>query len=214
MTDLTLYIGDKNLSSWSLRPWLVLTQAGIAFTEKSIVLDQPTSRTDILAKSPSGLVPCLVHGETVVWDSLAIAEYLAETFPEKQLWPAENAARARARSISAEMHSGFAELRKVWPMNFTRSAMRHLQPPGVKKDVERISEIWSNARKRFGAGGPFLFGRFSIADAMYAPVASRFATYGPVSLPAEADAYLKMILALPAMKAWGDGAAAELARRS
>lgn len=214
MTELTLYVGDKNLSSWPLRPWLVLTQAGIPFTEKSIRLDQPTSKSEILAKSPSGLVPCLVDGEIVVWDSLAIMEYLAETFPEKALWPADRAARARARSVSAEMHSGFGELRKTWPMNFTRTGMRHPCPPGVRKDIDRIAEIWTDARKEFGAGGPFLFGRFSIADGMYAPVASRIATYGPLSLPAEAEAYQKMMVALASMKEWGDGASAELAQRS
>ena len=212
MTGITLYIGDKTLSSWSLRPWLALKQAGIPYTEQSIGLDRPTSKNEILAKSPSGLVPCLVHGEIVVWDSLAILEYVAETFPEKSLWPAEKAARARARSISAEMHSGFGELRKVWPMNFTRTGLRHLCPPGVRKDVERIAEIWTDARTRFGAGGPFLFGRFSVADAMFAPVASRFATYGPVSLPPDAADYQKTMLELDAMKEWGDGAAAEQSR--
>jgi glutathione S-transferase len=205
----TLYIGDKNLSSWSLRAWFLLKQAEIPFEEKLIPLDRPSTNATIKEKSPSGLVPCLVHDGLVVWDSLAIAEYVAETFPEKKLWPDDRAARARARSVSAEMHSGFAELRKVWPMNFSRVGMRHLQPASVKKDIERIAAIWTDCRKTFGEGGPFLFGRFSIADAMYAPVVSRFMTYGPVDLPEQAAAYRDMMFALPAMREWGEGAAKE-----
>lgn len=209
MTNLTLYIGDKNLSSWSLRPWLLMKEAGIPFTEKLIRLDKPDSKGSILERSPSGLVPCLVDGDVTIWDSLAIAEYLAERFPDKALWPTERAARARARSISAEMHSGFAELRKVWPMNFSRVGMRHLRPPGVTRDIERIVAIWTEARAGFGAGGRFLFGGFSIADAMYAPVVSRFMTYGPLDLPADASAYCDAVFALPAMREWGVGAAKE-----
>ncbi|MEX0645145.1 MAG: glutathione S-transferase family protein [Parvularculaceae bacterium] len=210
MSELTLYIGDKNLSSWSLRPWLLLTQSGIPFTEICIRLDRPTSKGDILAKSPSGLVPSLTHNGLTIWDSLAICEYLAETFPERKMWPAETAARARARSISAEMHSGFADLRKNWPMKFAIVGLRQACPPEVKKNIDRIDSIWSECRKTFGADGPFLFGKFSIADAMYAPVASRFETYGPVSLSAEGAAYQKMLIGLPAMKAWGEGASAEI----
>lgn len=212
MSDLTLYIGDKNLSSWSLRPWLILKQAGIAFTEKTIRLGQPSTRADILGKSPNGLVPCLVDGPVTVWDSLAIAEYLAETFPEKQLWPADKAARAEARAISAEMHSGFSNLRTVWPMVFSREGMRHHQPDAVRKDIARIAEIWTGARTRHGDGGPFLFGAFSIADAMYAPVVSRFVTYGPVELPPAAAKWRDMLFALPAMQEWGAGAKAEAAK--
>lgn len=210
MTDLALCIGDKNLSSWSLRPWLLMKQAGIPFTEKLIRLDRPETTKEILKYSPSGKVPCLIDGDIAVWDSLAIAEYLAERFPEKQLWPAVVAARARARSVSAEMHSGFGELRKVWPMNFSRVGTRLLPPTGVASDVERISTIWSEARAAFGAGGPFLFGRFSIADAMYAPVVSRFMTYGPLDLPAAAAAYCEAVFSLPAMQEWGAGAAREV----
>lgn len=212
MGDLTLYIGDKNLSSWSLRPWLVLKQAGIPFTEELIRLGQPSTRTDILERSPTGLVPCLVDGAIKIWDSLAISEYLAETFPEKQLWPKDRAARAEARAASAEMHSGFSNLRMVWPMFFTREGMRHLQPDAVRKDIARIAEIWTRARERHGAAGPFLFGTFSIADAMYAPVVSRFVTYGPVDLPKAAADWRDMMFALPAMKEWGDGARSEVAR--
>ncbi|MEE2690820.1 MAG: glutathione S-transferase family protein [Pseudomonadota bacterium] len=210
MSALTLYIGDKNLSSWSLRPWLILKQAGIPFTEKMIRLGQPTTRSDILDKSPNGLVPCLVDGDVTVWDSLAIAEYLAEMFPEKNLWPQGKAARAEARAVSAEMHSGFASLRTVWPMVFSREGMRHIQPDAVRKDVARIVEIWSNAREKFGSQGPFLFGAFSIADAMYAPVVSRFVTYGPIDLPKPAAEWRDMMFALPAMKEWGAAAKAEV----
>lgn len=210
MTDLALCIGDKNLSSWSLRPWLLMKLAGIPFTEKLIRLDQPDTTKEILKYSPTGKVPCLIDGDIAVWDSLAIAEYLAERFPEKQMWPAAAAARARARSVSAEMHSSFGELRKTWPMNFSRIGLRRPQPAGVASDIERISEIWTETRATFGAGGPFLFGRFSIADAMYAPVVSRFMTYGPLDLPAAAAAYCEAVFSLPAMQEWGAGAAREV----
>lgn len=211
MSNLTLIIGDKNLSSWSLRPWLMLKQAGVAFAERTIRLDQPSTRKEVTAVSPSGLVPCLDHDGLLIWDSLAIGEYLAETFPDKKLWPEERPARARARSVAAEMHSGFAELRKVWPMNFTRIGMAHLCPVGVKRDIDRIAAIWTECRQEFGAGGPFLFGGFSIADAMYAPVISRFMTYGPVTLPGPAADYMAMMFALPAMREWGEGAAEQIA---
>lgn len=212
MNDLTLYIGDKDLSSWSLRPWLAMKQTGIPFTEKMFKLNQPTTNAVISTASPSGLVPCLVAGGFTIWDSLAILEYLAETFPDRKLWPAEKNARARARSVSAEMHSGFADLRKNWPMKFTNIALGQKPIPEVKKNIDRIAAIWTGCRKEFGTGGPFLFGAFSIADAMYAPVVSRFTTYGPVDLPKEAAAYRDMMFALPSMKAWGEGAAAEIAR--
>lgn len=214
MPDLTLYIGDKNLSSWSLRPWLLMKQTGIPFAEKIIRLDRPETKASILERSPSGLVPCLVDGDLMIWDSLAIAEYLAETFPQKNLWPADPTARARARSISAEMHSGFTELRRNWPLKFSSINLGHEPPAGVARDIERIAAIWSETRRDFGAGGRFLFGAFSIADAMYAPVVSRFMTYGPVELPAEAAAYMETIAALPALKEWGAGAAKEVAARS
>lgn len=210
MSDLTLCIGDKNLSSWSLRPWLLMKLAGIPFTEKLIRLDQPDTTKEILKYSPTGKVPCLIDGEIAVWDSLAIAEYLAERFPDKQMWPAAVAARARARSISAEMHSSFGELRKTWPMKFSQIGLRHPQPAAVAGDIKRISTIWTETRAAFGAGGPFLFGRFSIADAMYAPVVSRFMTYGPVDLPRAAAAYCETIFSLPAMQEWGVGAAREV----
>lgn len=210
MTEFVLHIGNKNLSSWSLRAWLVMKQADIPFREHLIRLDEPESRANLGASSPSGLVPCLEHGDVVVWDSLAIAEYLNDLFPEKGLWPADRAARAHARAVSAEMHSGFAQLRTVWPMVFAREGMRHIAPTGVKHDIERIVAIWTECRSRFGADGPFLFGAFSIADAMYAPVVSRFSTYGPLDLPDAARAYMDSIKELPAMREWGDGARAEI----
>ncbi|MAW80866.1 MAG: glutathione S-transferase [Parvularcula sp.] len=211
MSDLVLGIGDKNLSSWSLRPWLLLTEAGIPFTEENIRLDRPETREVLREKSPSGLVPYLIHGDVNIWDSLAIMEYVSELFPEKELWPADREARALARSIAAEMHSGFSALRAVWPMMFTRKDMQHTTQSGVSRDIDRINDLWTLCRKTYGAGGEFLFGQFSIADAMYAPVVSRFVTYGPVKLSPEAETYRDMMFALPAMKKWGDGAQAELA---
>ncbi len=212
MTTMTLVIGDKNLSSWSLRPWLAMRHLDIPFTEEMVRLDRPESRDSLRRLSPSGFVPCLKDGETAVWDSLAILEHLNERFPEKGLWPTDARARAHARSASAEMHSGFPNLRTVWPMMFAREGLRHTTSGGVARDIARIAALWTEARERFGGpqGGPFLYGAFSIADAMYAPVASRFRTYGPVDLPAPAGAWMEMILDLPAMREWGVGAAAEL----
>jgi glutathione S-transferase len=206
---LTLVIGDKNLSSWSLRPWLLMKQAAIPFTERLVRLDRPETKREIAKYSPSGRVPCLIDGETAIPDSLAIAEYLAEKFSDKALWPADARARAIARSVSAEMHSGFAALRAFWPMNFSREGMAHLTS-GIDGDIARIGAIFESCRREFGQVGPFLFGRFSIADAMYAPVVSRFQTYGPVTLPPLADEWRKTMWALPAMREWGKGAIAEL----
>jgi len=214
MTELTLTIGDKNLSSWSLRPWFLMTQAGIPFTEENIKLDRPETRGVLKEKSPSGLVPFLTHGDVKIWDSLAIAEYLNDIFPEKQLWPADVKARAIARAVSAEMHSGFSALRTVWPMVFLRKDLTHVTSGGVQRDIDRINGLWTMCRKDYGAGGDFLFGQFSIADALYAPVVSRFVTYGPLNLSPEAAAYRDMMFALPAMKKWGDGAQAELEKAS
>jgi len=211
MPKLTLTIGDKNISSWSLRPWVLLTQADIPFTEENIKLYRPGSREILMEKSPSGFVPFLTHGDVKIWDSLAIMEYVAELFPEKRLWPEDAGARAVARSVAAEMHSGFSVLRTVWPMVFTREGLRHVTSGGVQGDIDRINALWTRCRQEFGGGGDFLFGRFSIADAMYAPVVSRFVTYGPVELSPEAAAWRDMMFALPAMKKWGDGARAEMA---
>ena len=214
MTNLTLTIGDKNLSSWSFRPWFLMTQSGISFTEENIKLDRSDSRKNLSEKSPSGLVPFLTHGDIQVWDSLAIAEYLNDQFPEKRLWPSDKEARAFARSISAEMHSSFSALRTVWPMMFTRNELRHTTSGGVAKDIARIDDLWAQARSRYGekhaSDEGFLFGRLSIADAMYAPVVSRFLTYGPVEVCAASAAYMETISNLPAWDRWKAGAKAEI----
>ena len=194
----TLYIGNKNYSSWSLRPWVLMKTAGIPFREERIPLYQEGSHERVLAKSPSGRVPCLHDGECVVWDSLAIAEYLAERHPG--LWPADAAARAWARSVSAEMHSGFARLRDEFGMN-VRLRWKRLPSPEVAAEIARIVALWREGRERFGRGGAFLCGAFGIVDAFWCPVAFRFQTYG-VALDGAADGYLETLLALPAMQEW------------
>jgi len=211
MSDLTLIIGNKNYSSWSLRPWLVLKQAGIPFKELYIPIQGKEWHTEIHRYSPSGRVPALVHGELRVWDSLAICEYLAERFPDKQLWPADAAARAEARSISAEMHSGFQALRQNMFMNIRRRWPTRGRTPETLADIERITAIWNGCRARFAAGGPFLFGRFTIADAMYAPVALRFQTY-ELKIDGAAGDYARTLLALPALREWVAAAHAEQER--
>ena len=206
MADLTIYLGNKNYSSWSLRPWLVLKQMVIAFDEVVIPLYLPASREAVLKHSPSGRVPALRHGAVTVWDSLAICEYLAETFPDRELWPREPAARATARSISAEMHSGFVALRQHLPMNVRRKVAHRSVTPEVEAGVNRITAIWRDCRTRFGdAKGDFLFGHFTIADAMFAPVASRFRTY-QIALGRDVDAYCATLMALPAMQEWAAAA--------
>jgi len=203
-----LYIGNKNYSSWSLRPWLLLTQAGIPFEERVIPLDQPDSAARIGSVSAAGRVPVLVDGSLTVWDSLAICEYLAERFPEKGLWPRDAAARAVARSAAAEMHSGFQALRNGCPMKFKESFPAAPLAPEVQADVRRITALWEECRGRFGAGGPFLFGSFSVADAFYAPVVSRLRTYAiPVS--GAAAAWAEALWQLPSVQRWLEGARAE-----
>lgn len=206
--DLTLVIGNKNYSSWSLRPWLVLKQAGIPFTETYIPLYVGDWHERVLKHSPSGKVPTLINGAITVWDSLAICEYLAEQFPEKQLWPADVAVRAEARSVSAEMHSGFQALRQNMFMNIRRRMPNRGRTPEVAADIERITTMWNDCRRRYATNGPFLFGRFSIADAMYAPVALRFQTY-EVSVNGAAGEYARALLALPALQEWITAAHAE-----
>ena len=208
MSNLVLVIGNKAYSSWSLRPWLLMKQAGIGFEEVRLSLYAEGAKQKLLQHSPTGKVPVLKDGDLTVWDSLAICEYLAERHPEKQLWPAQPAARARARSISAEMHSGFANLRNQMPMNVRREFPGRARTPEVAAEVARIEAIWNECRGRHGADGPFLFGAFSIADAMYAPVASRFRTYG-VALAGAGTQYVAAIHALPAMREWVAGAQAE-----
>jgi len=204
MPDFTIVLGNKRYSSWSLRGWLMLKQGGGAFDEIVIPLDQPQTRSEILSHSPAGKVPVLKTGDSVVWDSLAIAEYLHEAFPEAGLWPSDAGARAQARSISAEMHAGFAALRMHLPMdvcaqNPSRGA-RALSDPQVAADVARIVAIWTGCRERYG-GGDFLFGDWCAADAMYAPVATRMTTYA-VPLQGPAAAYRKAVMAFPAMAEW------------
>jgi glutathione S-transferase len=188
-----LVIGNKNYSSWSLRPWIAMKVHGVAFEEKRIPLYGPGSKEAILRHSPSGKVPCLVDGETVVWDSLAILEYLAERAP--RLWPENPRERARARSVSAEMHSGFPNLRQHMSMNVRRRYPGKGRTPEVKLEVDRIVSIWNEMK------APFLFGDFGAADAMYTPVVLRFRTY-EVELPQRARAYADAVLALPPLQAW------------
>jgi len=201
MSSLTLVIGNKNYSSWSLRPWLILKIAGIPFEEILIPLYQRDSKVNILVHSPAGRVPVLKSDETAIWDSLAIAEYLAGSFPDAGLWPSNVEARARARSVSAEMHSGFAALRDHMPMDLRNQSPGDGMGPGVADDIGRIIDIWTDCRHQFGGGGDFLFGRFSIADAMFAPVVGRFRTYG-VDLPDVCQAYSDTIWSLPEMAEW------------
>ncbi|HTZ80148.1 MAG TPA: glutathione S-transferase family protein [Stellaceae bacterium] len=201
MADFTLYIGNKNYSSWSLRGWLMLKATGVPFEEVLIRLSEPNTRTEVLRRSPSGRVPALKHGEILVWDSLSIGEYLAEHFPQAKLWPEDTAARALARSVSAEMHSGFPALRNHFPMNMRSSFPNRPITPEVQPDIDRITSIWHDCRARFGAEGPFLFGHFTIADAMYAPVVSRFRTY-KIEIDAERQAYCDAIWSMPALQEW------------
>ena len=208
---LQLVIGNKNFSSWSLRPWLLLKQAGLPFREIPVRLRQADTKAQILAHSPSGKVPALIDGDLTVWDSLAICEYLAEkaSLNHVDLWPADPKARAEARSVSAERHSGFAALRQQMSMEVAASRPGEGQTPEVLADIARIAALWTSCRERFAAAGPFRCGDFSVADAMYAPVAFRFHTYG-VELPPLAAAYRDTLLALPAMQEWAAGARAEV----
>lgn len=203
-----LLIGNMNYSSWSLRPWLILRHAGIPFEEDLISFNADDFSARVRQWSPAGKVPVLVDGEVVVWDSLAIAEYLAEKFPEKALWPQTIAARARARSVCAEMHAGFPDMRSRMPMNCQIEFTTVLFDVKVRQDIGRVLEIWRDCRAQFGAEGPFLFGRFSVADAYFAPVTQRFAAYG-VELPSVERRYVETIQALPAMQEWLTAARAE-----
>ena len=209
-----LVIGDKSTSSWSLRPWLALRHAGIAFREINIKLRQPDTKAQILRYSPAGKVPTLLaDAGQAIWDSLAILEYLAEAHPESKLWPQQRDARALARSVSAEMHSGFAALREHCPMELLSRTPMATLPEAVGAEVRRIVALWRDCRRRFGAPGSLLFGDFTAADAMYAPVVSRFRTYLPDLAPygddGTAQAYVDALFALPAMAEWEAGARRE-----
>jgi glutathione S-transferase len=208
MTRPTLVIGNQNYSSWSLRPWVFMRHHGLDFEERRLSLYTDLGKAEIRALSPTGLVPVLIDGGLKVWDSLAILEYVAERYPHTQGWPEDLRARAVARSASAEMHSGFQNLRKNLPMNVRRLTPARKWPHEVQADIDRVIAIWQDCRGRFGDSGPFLFGPFTIADAMYAPVVWRFATYS-VPLPAVAEAYAGAMHALPAMQAWREAAHAE-----
>lgn len=198
---LKLIIANKLYSSWSLRPWLVMRAFGIPFDEIVIPLRQPDSRPRVLEYSPSGKVPALIAGGETIWESMAIIEYLAESYPELAIWPKDKAARAHARSIANEMHGGFQSLRQGCPMHAgARFATPEITVP-LRANIDRIETIWSEARARFGAGGPYLYGEFSAADAMYAPIAFRFDGYSiPVS--PEARAYMDTIFAHPDVASW------------
>jgi len=196
---LHLTLGNKNYSSWSFRPWIALKVAGIPFEETVIPIYYPGSRERFLARSPAGKVPILQDGDVTVWESLAILEYVAEKFPD--LWPRDAAARAHARTIASEMHAGFVPLRRQCPMNMWRPVKKLELSPETAANVARIDAMWSDCRARFGHGGPFLFGGFTAADAMYAPVVSRFHTYG-VEVGAVSGAYMRAVMALPAWQEW------------
>ena len=212
-TKPVLVIGNKNYSSWSLRPWLAMRVGGIDFDEKLIEFGDfgPEWQNAISEFSPTKKVPLLVDGDIKVWESLAILEYLADKWPEKNLWPTDIAARTMARTVSAEMHAGFTALRTYMPMNIRASHPGvNLDKPGVMDDVNRICEIWNQCRESFGADGDFLFGHFTNADAMFAPIVSRLTTHA-VEVDKVSRAYMDAVLAIPAMIEWSDAGRAEKA---
>lgn len=206
-----LIIGDKNYSSWSMRPWVMMKQAGIAFDEVLVPLREADTKARILEHSPSGKVPCLVTDDgQSIWETLAIVETLAERYPQHGIWPSDANARAHARAISSEMHAGFTDLRTNMSMNIRAQRAGQGATPGTLADVARIDAIWSECLTRYG--GPFLFGEeFCAADAMYAPVVSRFITYAP-PLSEEARAYMERVSAVPAVREWFDDARRETHR--
>jgi glutathione S-transferase len=205
---LRLVIGNKNYSSWSMRPWVLLRTLGIDFVEVPLKFKSEGWRANIGRESPTGLVPVLWIDDEPVWDTLAIVETLAERWPQCEVWPRDARARAVARSICAEMHAGFRSLRGAMPMNIRGSYPGHGMTPAVRKEVDRIVAIWTSCRERFGANGKLLFGAFSAADAYYAPVATRFVTYG-VPLPGIARDYVDAVRALPAVEEWSAAARVE-----
>lgn len=206
MGSLTLVFGNKNYSSWSLRPWLLLKHMGIDFVETRIPLDMADTPALIKQFSPTKKVPVLLDGPLTVWDSLAICEYVSEQYLDGRGWPAAVAARAQARALAAEMHSGFSELRSQWPMNIRERRQMPVNA-ALQKDIARIESSWGDALQR--SGGPFLFGDFCIADAMYAPVVLRFNSYQPPLLPLT-ESYMQTILSLPALQSWMAAARAEI----
>ncbi len=205
---LTLIIGNKNYSSWSFRPWIAMKVAGIAFEEVVISLNAPDFKARLAPHSGTGKVPVLIDGDVRVWESLAILEYLADRFPAAKLWPDDPAARAHARTVASEMHAGFVPLRRHCPMNMWRPVKKRDLPDEVAQNVRRIDALWTDCRARFGAGGPFLFGGFGAADAMYAPVVSRLHTYG-IEVGEASRAYMAAAMALPAWAEWRAAAVQE-----
>ncbi len=201
MPPIKLAIANRNYSSWSLRAWLVLERTRAPFQEVVVPLRQPGTEAEIALHSPSGRLPALTDGALVIWDSLAIAEYLAERFPQTRLWPTDPQARAAARSVCAEMHSGFTALRQTLPMNIRRRRPGGFEAPSVTADIIRITRLWSELRKAYGAGGPYLFREWGIADAFFTPVAARFRTYG-VPLPPDAAEYRDSLLTWPSFRRW------------
>ena len=206
MSSATLTISSKNYSSWSLRGWLLCRMAGLDFEEKPVAVDDAGARQELLLLSPSVLVPRLTHGDVTVWDTLAIAEYLDEIAPEAGILPADQAVRAHCRAVSGEMHSGFYNMRSALPMNLKARHQSFKIFSGARPDVERIKTIWSECLEKYG--GPYLFGSLSLADAMYAPVCTRFRTYA-VPLEPALQAYCDRIFEWPLMQEWTDGAQAE-----
>ena len=208
MSKLHLVIANKNYSSWSLRPWIAMTMAGIAFTETLIPLDTPETGALIAQHSGAGRVPVLHHGKLAIWESLAILEYLAEIFPEKNLWPRPVAARAMARSVANEMHAGFSSLRNACPMNLRRPRRKVPMSAAALADVARIEALWRDCRNRFGKTGKFLFGKVGIADAMFAPVVTRLDTYD-IPIAADTRGYVDDVMATEAFRNWKDAALKE-----
>ena len=208
MPQLALVIGNKNYSSWSMRPWVLLRQAGIEFEEIALRFDDAARVPGSERYSPTRKVPVLLVDGEPVWDSLAICETLAEMFPAKRLWPAQARARRIARAACAEMHSGFTQVRSAMPMNIRASHPGKGMSEGVRRDIDRIAELWRDCRARFGSGGPMLFGEFGVPDAYYAPVVMRFVTYAP-ALPQDARAYVQAVLELRAVREWMDAARKE-----
>ena len=203
----TLVIGNKLYSSWSMRPWLLMRQLGIAFDKILIPLDRPDTKARVLEHSPAGKVPILIDGDVTVWETLAIMEYVGDAYGA-QVWPVDLKARAMARSVAAEMHAGFQALRSACPMNLGKKYARRDRGDAVARDVARFSDIVRQARERFGHDGPFLFGEFSAADAMYAPLVTRLDTYS-IALDATTQAYVDAVLALPAFQEWRNAALTE-----
>lgn len=206
--DLAIVIGNKNYSSWSLRGWLALKRCGVEFDEIMIQLDTPETRKNLLDHSKAGLVPVLKHQGQTIWETMAICEYLAETYPAARLWPEDKKARAHCRSVCNEMHAGFAALRTHMPMDIRNSYPGSGRGDGVQANIDRIFDIWQECRDQFGENGPFLYGDFTVADAMFAPVVARFKTFA-VELPEFADSYCNAIWECPDMVEWRDASQAE-----